>query len=371
MKRLLLLLLLSVLVFSGWGQHFFNTDFNKKKKYIILCDPRVDRIETIQYLSDAKLLKVNSNQVKFVGVYFEDQKYDFSKSKKYIEEKQLDNFFLHEIKGELNENMLYQSNDISEQLKKVFDNSIGIFFFGGPDIPPAIYGEENTKSVVTDPQRHFYEATFLFHLLGGYQDEMFKPFLAERPDYFVTGFCLGMQTMNVATGGTLIQDIPAELFGAETPQATVKIGRTNMHRNYWHKIVEDSLLMTCNLHTIKFNEHPFFGEIIDVSKRATPRVYSSHHQAAEKLGKGMEVTCLSPDGKIIEGLAHSVYPHVFAVQFHPEVLALYEDMYVRKFHPEDEAQTYHKIIGKNSLRFHQKYWKHISKSLKKVKSPRN
>src|SRR5690606_40614006 len=69
-------------------------------------------------------------------------------------------------------------------------------------IPPGVYGEENTLSVITDPQRHYFETTFLFQLLGGFWNEDFKPFLNEKPKYMVTGFCLGMQTMNVATGGT-------------------------------------------------------------------------------------------------------------------------------------------------------------------------
>ena len=72
-----------------------------------------------------------------------------------------------------------------------------------------------------------------------------------------------------------------------------------MHRNYWQKIVEDSLLMGINLHTIQFTDDPFFTEVINAPKRWEPRIYSSHHQAVEKLGKGMEVTALSPDGKII------------------------------------------------------------------------
>jgi putative glutamine amidotransferase len=171
----------------------------------------------------------------------------------------------------------------------------------------------------------------------------------------------------VATGGTLIQDIPAELFGAENPESALKIGRTNLHRNYWQEISEDSLLMGINLHTIKFTDHPFFSEMVGVPQRWEPRIYSSHHQAAEKLGKGMEVTALSPDGKIVEGLAHSNYPNVFAVQFHPEVPGLYEDLYVRKFHPQDEPKSYNDIIGKQSVKFHEKYWNHISQILRKAK----
>ncbi len=367
MKRLLFLVVSILIVQSSFSQNFFDTDFNQKKKYIILCDPTVSRIKTIEYLTNAKLLKIKKNKVKFVGVYFDDQNYDFGKTKKYIEENHLNNFFLQEISGELNEDNLFEANNVSDQLKKVFNNSIGIFFFGGPDIPPGIYGEENTHSVVTDPERHYFENTFMYHLLGGYQDENFVPFLAQRPDYMVTGFCLGMQTMNVATGGTLIQDMPAELFGATTPEATVKIGRLNLHRNYWQEIARDSLFMGCNLHSIKFTENPFFGEVVDVQKQSTPLIYSSHHQAADKLGKGLEATCLSPDGKIAEGLVHSKYHNVFAVQFHPEVSALYEDMYVRKFQPEDEPKTYHNIIGQSSVRFHEKYWAHISHVLKKVK----
>lgn len=173
--------------------------------------------------------------------------------------------------------------------------------------------------------------------------------------------------MNVATGGTLIQDIPAEIYDAKTPEAALNEGRSNLHRNYWQTIVEDTLLMGVNLHTIQFTSHPFFSKIVDVPKRGEPRIYSSHHQATEKLGKGMVVTALSPDGKIVEGLAHKEYPNVFAVQFHPEVPALYEDMYVRKFHPEDKPMSYNDIIGKQSVKFHEKYWEHISEVLRKAK----
>lgn len=367
MKRLLLIQISLVFFLGAFSQDFFNTDFNQKKKYIILTNPTVHNLKTIQFLVNAKLLDVNTRKTNFVGVYFEDQKYDFKNTKQFIENNNLENFYLHEIKGELNEENLYRNNDCSESLKNVFDNSVGVFFFGGPDIPPGVYGEENTLSVVTDPERHYFETTFLFHLLGGYWNEDFKPFIEDRPKYFVTGFCLGMQTMNVATGGTLIQDIPYEIYGAETPRETVNIGRTNLHRNYWQEIVEDSLLMGINLHTIQFTEHPFFGVAVNMSKKFEPRIYSSHHQAADKIGKGLEITAYSPDGKIVEGLAHSKYPNVFAVQFHPEVPGLYDDFYVRKFNPDDTPQSYNDIIGKKSVRFHEEYWYHISRVLRKAK----
>lgn len=367
MKRILLHLILLLFVLSGFSQNFFDTDFSQRKKYIVLTNPTVRNLKTIQYLNNAKLLDIKNRKMKFVGVYYTGQKYDFSETIAYIDENGLDDFYLHEISGELNDKNLFEENDCTAEFKKVFDNSVGIFFFGGPDIQPAIYGEENTLSVVTDPGRHHFETTFLFHLLGSSWNENYSAFLEARPNYFVTGFCLGMQTMNVATGGTLIQDIPSEIYDANNDEETVALGRKNLHRNYWQNMVEDTLLMGINLHTIQFTNHPFFTKAIDVPQRWQPRIYSSHHQAAEKLGKGMVVTALSPDGKIVEGLAHNKYPNVFAVQFHPEVPALYENMYVRKFHPEDSPQSYNDIIGKQSVRFHEKYWRHISDVLRKVK----
>ena len=365
MKKSLFLLLLVFSVLSATSQNFFHQKFNHHKKYVLLTNPTVSNLQTIQYLIHANLLDVQKGKTRFVGVYYEGQNYDFSQAKDYIEKHHLKNFYLQEVRGNLTEDNLFEENDCTAELTTIFKNSVGVFFFGGPDIPPGVYGEENTRSVVNDPGRHYFETTFLFHLLGSFRNENYKPFLDEKPKYLVTGFCLGMQTMNVATGGTLIQDIPAEIYGAKNAEAALKIGRANLHRNYWQEIVTDSLLMGINLHTIKFTNNPFFGEVVKVPKRWEPRIYSSHHQAAEKLGKGMKVTALSPDGRIVEGLVHSTYPNVFAVQFHPEVPGLYEDLYVRKFHPEDQPMSYHEIIGKQSVRFHQRYWQHISEIIRK------
>ncbi|KAF0234786.1 MAG: hypothetical protein FD181_3617 [Prolixibacteraceae bacterium] len=367
MKRIFIVLIAIFYLSAAFSQDFFNSDFNKRKNYVVLANPTVGNLKTIHFLVNARLLDINTKKTKFVGVYYNEQDYDFNETKLYIENNNLENFFLHEIKGELNGKNLYQQNECSDDMKKVFDNSIGIFFFGGPDIPPVIYGEENTLSVVTDPERHYFETTFLFHLLGGFWNEGFEPFLKEKPKYLVTGFCLGMQTMNVAAGGTLIQDIPAEIYGATTPEKTLEIGRANLHRNYWQEVLDDSLLMGINLHAIQFTSHPFFGVAVDVSKSFTPRILSSHHQAAGKIGKGLEITALSPDGKIVEGLAHKKYPNVFAVQFHPEVPALYEDLNLLKFHPEDKPMSYNDIIGKKSERFHREYWEYISYVLRKGK----
>jgi putative glutamine amidotransferase len=329
---------------------------------VVLTNPTVDNLKTIQFLTEKQIFAVPAD-VKYLCVYHPSQTYKFERTENYIAENNLTNFILSKVEGELNEQNIFAENNSTETLKKLFDESDGIIFFGGPDIPPTVWGEENTLSVVTDPGRHYFELTFLFHLLGSSRNEEHVPFLEEKPDYLVTGFCLGMQTMNVATGGSLYQDIPADLFGLTTPEEKVAQGQEYMHRNYWQEIVKDSLLMGVSLHTIQFTEHPFFGETINLDKEMRPLIYSSHHQSINQIGKGFEVTALSPDGKVIEGIAHNKYPNVFSIQFHPEVPALYENRAVKKFTPTDTPRTYHEMIGEEGLAFHKAYWAHISKAL--------
>jgi putative glutamine amidotransferase len=62
---------------------------------------------------------------------------------------------------------------------------------------------------------------------------------------------------------------------------------------------------------------------------------------------------------------HKRYPNVFAVQFHPEVPALYENRAEVRFSPEDKPQTLHRMLNCKSLRFHKKYWGHISSVIKR------
>jgi putative glutamine amidotransferase len=366
MKRLISLLLIFLITLSLAGQDFFREEFNKNKTYILLANPTEGNLNTINYLVKNKLLKVKASKVKFVGIYHEDQNYNFNRSKNFIRQNKLSNFYLHEVKGKLNTDSLFSENNLSASLKELFNNSAGTIFFGGPDIPPKIYNQKNIHSKVTDPNRHYFELTFLFHLIGGYQNESLIPYLDENPDYFITGFCLGLQTMNVAAGGTLIQDIPSELFGAESADAIVKAGRNNLHRNYWQELYKDTLLTVANLHPVQFKNHPFFNEKVNIKKGITPLVYSSHHQAIRKLGKDMEITALSNDEKIIEAVAHRIYPHVFSVQFHPEVPALFYDAGKVKFHPDDLPLSINEFLGKESLDFHKQLWKYISRTLKKA-----
>jgi putative glutamine amidotransferase len=330
---------------------------------VILTNPTVPTIELISFLTDHHIFKINKNKVRFTGVYHQNQAYDFRKSRELIRDKKLTNFSLIEVTGEIGVDDVFKTNHCSEQFREIFNQSDGIIFFGGPDIQPEMYGEENTHSVVTDPARHNFEVSFLFHLLGGSRDPEFVPFLNEQPDYLVTGFCLGIQSMNVATGGTLVQDIPFQVYGKKTPEETVTIPATDLHRNYWQEISDDKQLMGIHFHGLYPVDHPFFRQKVRIREPFHPMVYSSHHQSIEVIGTGFEVTALSHDGKVIEGLAHKQFRNVFGVQFHPEVPALYENRELWKFTPDDKPRTYHHIIGRKSVAFHKNYWKRISDGL--------
>lgn len=361
MKNLITCMILILTTATTEAQIKQNGEQLPTGKFIVIANPTARNIDIIRFLTDKKIFDVNTGKIKFVGIYHRGQSYDFAESQKFIEENGIDWITLREVTGEITSENVFRVNECTPVFREIFDNSIGTIFFGGPDIQPEIYGEDNLYSDVTDPMRHLLEVSFAFHLTGSSRNNSFRPFLEERPDYLVTGFCLGLQTMNVAAGGSLWQDIPAQIYGKYTPEETVETDRNNLHRNYWQLLNDDKQLMTINLHSINFTSHPFFGKTIKVRKKQQPLIYSSHHQSPKEIGQGYEITALSPDGKIVEGLAHNRYPHVFAVQFHPEVPALYENRELWKFEPGDIPQTMHRIIGKDGVRFHKKYWKHISK----------
>jgi len=364
MKKLVLSLFVLFIASALYPQDFFRGDFDKGKDYVILVNPTAGNLDVVNFLVEHKLLDVDFDKVNFVGVYHSGQEYDFSKSAEHIAKNNMSGYYLYQVRGDLPEDALFRENECSADFRRIFENSIGIIFFGGQDIPPSVYGEENMYSETTDPGRHYFEVSFLFHLLGGSRNDTFKPLLDENPDYLVTGFCLGMQSMNVATGGSLYQDIPAQVYGSYTPATNVTIDRPDLHRNYWQNLNDDPKFMGINLHPVHFTENAFFGNTVRIPKNLRPLVYSSHHQAVKDLSRDLEITALSNDGKVVEGVVHKKYPNVFAVQFHPEVPALYENRAEVKFSPEDKPETLHRMLNCRSLRFHKKYWGHISSVIK-------
>ena len=360
--KLLVILVLTLSLNPVFSQNFLEKELLPNKTYVLLAHPTVKNIETINYLLTNHILQLP--EIEFVGVYSLAENYDYSQSVALLKKPEMSRFHLQKLDGVMSSTQIFEQNEWTNIFKKLFDHSVGIFFFGGPDIQPEIYGQKNMYSVVTDPNRHLFELSFLYHLLGGYQSEEFLPFLKEKPGYFITGFCLGLQSMNVASGGTLTQDINYQTYSKMNAEETLKLKKDQLHRNSWQEITKDTLLMDYNFHQIAYTAHPFFLEKVKADKNLRPFVLSAHHQSIDELGKNLIVTATSMDGHVIEGIQHRLYENVFAVQFHPEVSALYKDGKKLKFAPTDTPKSFFENISPEDRDFHRKYWETISKAIK-------
>lgn len=157
-----------------------------------------------------------------------------------------------------------------EELRSLVDASDGLLLTGGRDVAPRRYGEQ------TSPE---------CGKLDLWRDELewalIDAFIQQKKPIF--GICRGLQMINTFFGGTLYQDLATASF----PE----------HRNSVHavQVVKDSLL------------DQLYGRSFTVN--------SFHHQAVQKIGKGLSVIADS-DG-VVEGIKHQTLP-IFAVQWHPE-----------------------------------------------------
>jgi putative glutamine amidotransferase len=158
----------------------------------------------------------------------------------------------------------------------------GLVLEGGSDVAPESYGEKPLKPEwAGDRVRDLYELA------------LYRAFVAAGKP--VLGVCRGLQLINVAQGGTLIQDI-----GTEKPGAL-------MHRNW--EIYDQ------NFHTVRLER----GSVLERVSRTgvAVKVNSVHHQAIRELGKGLAVEARAEDG-LIEAVRGTGGSWVHAVQWHPE-----------------------------------------------------
>jgi len=165
--------------------------------------------------------------------------------------------------------------DILEEYLKLCN---GYLFPGGGDVDPFYWGALPQKGLgEINPRRDFFELKLAEKVL-----ERKLPAL---------GICRGCQVLNVAAGGTIMQDISSPL--PHEQQAP---------RNY-------------PFHDIVVQPGTRLAQILEPEIR----VNSFHHQAVERLGRGMVVSALAPDG-IIEAIESVESPFILGVQWHPECM---------------------------------------------------
>ena len=170
-----------------------------------------------------------------------------------------------------------------DELADIASMCDGLLLTGGPDVEPAMYGQETLPvGVVTCPPRDAMES------------RLYPLFMAQDKPVF--GICRGIQMLNVLCGGTLYQDIPAQ-HPSEIAhhQQAEREARTH----------EVRVLPSTPLR--------------EIAGQDVIRVNSFHHEAIDRLGEGLAPMGVSPDG-LIEAVWMPERRFVWGVQWHPEYL---------------------------------------------------
>jgi putative glutamine amidotransferase len=158
----------------------------------------------------------------------------------------------------------------------------GLLLSGGSDVDPELYGAPRHPTTAgVARERDEFELALAREAL-----EKDRPFLA---------ICRGHQVLNVATGGTLVQDIPSEVKGDVNHDPDVE---------RWETVHDVQILQGTRLRAILGRD--------EVS------VNSFHHQAVGVLGQGLVVSARSPRDEVVEGIEAPDRRFVVGVQWHPE-----------------------------------------------------
>ena len=209
--------------------------------------------------------------------------------------------------------ILPPQRDSIDDLVAVID---GLLLSGGPDVDPARYGDMDVhpETYGIDPDRDQFEI------------DLFDSALRLGIPTF--GICRGIQVMNVALGGTLIQDVATEHPGA------ADIG----HRQH-----ERGLEVSAVGHALSAVEPaplPIFGN-------DNLGVNSFHHQAIRDLAPALLPVAYSPDG-LVEAVVMRGSSEVFGVQWHPELMFERDDAHLRPFSQLVEAAARSKLLTAKS-----------------------
>jgi len=368
MKKIFLLFSIFLILGTVDSTPYVDGSKPEPKTTIVLVNPGVFYLKSIVYMTKHNIINVEN--VEYLAVFYTKSEVKYSDAWDYVNDNNITCVKFREVYGNLNKDNIYKTNSCTNDFYDIFNNADGIIFLGGWDIPPVYYGQKTDLTAgVKTPNRHLFELSFYFHLLGGSQNKGFKNFLGEKPDFPILGICLGMQTMNVATGGDMNQDIPSDIYGLKYVEDAIALGQDQMHRNYNKHLYPEKEIDNHNFHHVKITDSKLRKEFKMIDG-FNPITASSHHQAVKNLGQNMIVSGTSMDGKVIETLTHAKYINVFGTQFHPEFETLHNPESIkRKFHPDDEeVLTEHEVLLKNkSYQFHLNVWAYFTESIKLTK----
>ena len=200
------------------------------------------------------------------------------------------------------------TGDTTELAKAYFDLIDGFMVIGGVDVTTRLYGQEPHPTV-----KHTNIE------LDEFEIEMVK--LCKEAGKPVLGICRGIQVINVAYGGTLIQDIPSQ---CKSPVC--------------HS--QDMLRRDEVTHSVLPKEGSRYAQLLGSEKHY---VNSFHHQALDKVADGFVVGAVSTEDGIVESFESEKY-NVFAVQYHPEELFERYDRFFAIF--KDEIERAQKFMEK-------------------------
>jgi putative glutamine amidotransferase len=178
--------------------------------------------------------------------------------------------------------------DPSMPLEEAMAGIDGLLLTGGDDVTPARYGmPAHPATVEAETGRDEFEIALIT--------------AARARELPIFAICRGVQVLNVACGGTLVQDIPSELPGALGHSLPVP---PNQAYTFAHEIwiEKDSLLATLMRERLTDD---------------TCEVNSRHHQAVKDVAHGFNVSATAPDG-VIEAIEDPAALFCLGVQWHPE-----------------------------------------------------
>jgi putative glutamine amidotransferase len=178
--------------------------------------------------------------------------------------------------------------DSSMPIEQALTGIDGLMLTGGGDVAPSRYGEAAHETVEeAEPGRDEFEIALTL--------------AARARNLPILAICRGVQVLNVACGGTLVQDIPSQIAGALAHSLPVPQHQPyELAHEVW--VDKDSLLA-------KLMRDRLVDEALEVNSR--------HHQAVKAVARGFVITATAPDG-VVEAIEDPKALFCLGVQWHPE-----------------------------------------------------